>query len=144
MERRRTREVRIGTVKIGGDNPVAIQSMCNTDTRNVDATVAQILALEEAGCEIVRVAIPDMIAAEAVGAIKERIHIPLVADIHFDYRLALKVMDLGIDKVRINPGNYVDPARTFKSLSYTPQEYEQELNKIKERFTKFLAIKFIS
>ena len=103
MERKLTREVKIGSLKMGGTNPIIIQSMCNTDTRDVEATVAQILALEKAGCELVRVAIPDMAAADAVGEIKKRIHIPLVADIHFDYRLALRVIELGIDKVRINP-----------------------------------------
>ncbi len=111
MERKNTRELTIGGLKLGGGNPIIIQSMCNTDTRNVDETVAQILALEEAGCELVRVAIPDMAAANAVGEIKKRIHIPLVADIHFDYRLALRVMELGIDKVRINPGNIGDEQR---------------------------------
>lgn len=111
MERKLTREVKIGSLKMGGTNPIIIQSMCNTDTRDVEATVAQILALEKAGCELVRVAIPDMAAADAVGEIKKRIHIPLVADIHFDYRLALRVMELGIDKVRINPGNIGDEAR---------------------------------
>ena len=105
MKRKTTREVMVGTVGIGGENPISIQSMCNTDTRDIVATVAQIKALEDAGCEIVRVAVPDMIAANAVGEIKKQIHIPLVADIHFDYRLALRVMELGIDKVRINPGN---------------------------------------
>ena len=108
MERKLTREVKIGGLAMGGTNPVIIQSMCNTDTRDVAATVKQILALEEAGCELVRVAIPDMAAADAVGEIKKQIHIPLVADIHFDYRLALRVMELGIDKVRINPGNIGD------------------------------------
>ncbi len=85
--------------------------MCNTDTRDVEATVTQILALENAGCELVRVAVPDMAAADAIGEIKKKIHIPLVADIHFDYRLALRVMELGIDKVRINPGNIGDEER---------------------------------
>lgn len=99
------REVNIGGVKIGGNNPVAIQSMCNTDTRDVNATVNQILKLEEAGCEIIRVAVPDMEAAEAIKKIKEQIHIPLVVDIHFDYKLALESMKNGADKVRINPGN---------------------------------------
>lgn len=108
MERKKTREVKIGNLALGGENPIVIQSMCNTDTRDVAATVAQIHALEEAGCELVRVAVPDMIAAEAVGKIKEQIHIPLVADIHFDFRLALRVMELGVDKVRINPGNIGD------------------------------------
>lgn len=105
MERKPTREVKIGNLKLGGENPIVLQSMCNTDTRDVEATVEQILKLEEAGCELVRVAIPDMAAANAVEEIKKRIHIPLAADIHFDYRLALRVMELGIDKVRINPGN---------------------------------------
>lgn len=97
--------VNIGGVLIGGNNPVAIQSMTNTDTRNVDATVAQIKALEDAGCEIIRCAVPDMTAAEAMGEIRKQINIPLVADIHFDYRLALKCMELGVNKIRINPGN---------------------------------------
>lgn len=108
MLRTETREIQIGAIKMGGGNPIVIQSMCNTDTRDSEATVKQILALEAAGCELVRVAIPDMKAADAVGEIKKHIHIPLVADIHFDYRLALRVMELGIDKVRINPGNIGD------------------------------------
>lgn len=105
IKRRKTRVVKIGNVLIGGNNPVAIQSMCNTKTSDVEATVRQILALEEAGCEIIRVAVPDMKAAEAISEIKKRIHIPLVADIHFDYRLALKAIENGVDKLRINPGN---------------------------------------
>ncbi len=105
------RIVNIGGVKIGGDNPVAIQSMCNTDTRDVKSTVEQIHRLEEAGCEIIRVAVPDMEAAAAVGKIKKQIRIPLVADIHFDYRLALECMRNGVDKVRINPGNIGDKTR---------------------------------
>ena len=100
-----TREINIGGVKIGGNNPIAIQSMCNTDTRDVKSTVEQIKKLEKAGCEIIRVAVPDMQAAECIRDIKKSIDIPLVADIHFDYRLALKCMDNGIDKIRINPGN---------------------------------------
>ncbi|MDO4301847.1 MAG: flavodoxin-dependent (E)-4-hydroxy-3-methylbut-2-enyl-diphosphate synthase [Clostridia bacterium] len=105
IKRRKTRAVKIGNVLIGGDNPVAIQSMCNTKTSDVEATVKQILELEEAGCEIIRVAVPDMDAAEAISEIKKHIHIPLVADIHFDYRLALKAIENGVDKLRINPGN---------------------------------------
>ena len=105
FKRRKTREINIGGVKIGGDNPIAIQSMCNTDTRNVKATVDQIKRLEKAGCEIIRVAVPDMEAAECIRDIKKSIDIPLVADIHFDYRLALRCMENGIDKIRINPGN---------------------------------------
>ena len=100
-----TRQILVGGVPVGGGAPVTIQSMCNTKTDDVEATVAQILQLEEAGCEIVRVAIPDQAAADAVGAIKERIHIPLVADIHFNYRYALRCAEQGIDAIRINPGN---------------------------------------
>lgn len=105
IKRKITRSVKVGNLLIGGGNNVVIQSMCNTDTRNVKETVAQIKRLEEAGCEMVRVAVPDMEAAKAIGEIKKEISIPLVADIHFDYRLALEAMEQGIDKVRINPGN---------------------------------------
>lgn len=104
-ERHKTRVVRIGDVAIGGENPIRIQSMCNTKTEDVEATVAQIRALTAAGCEIVRVAVPTMAAAEAIGDIRRQIKIPLVADIHFDYRLALAAMEHGADKIRINPGN---------------------------------------
>ncbi|MBR0105546.1 MAG: flavodoxin-dependent (E)-4-hydroxy-3-methylbut-2-enyl-diphosphate synthase [Firmicutes bacterium] len=103
--RKKTRTVDIGGVKIGGDNPVAIQSMCNTDTRNVPETVNQVKKLEKKGCEIIRVAVPDMEAASALKKIKSQISIPLVADIHFDYKLALASMENGADKIRINPGN---------------------------------------
>ena len=96
---------------MGGGAPVTIQSMCNTKTDDVEATVAQILRLEEAGCEIIRVAVPDLAAARAVGAIRERIHIPLVVDIHFDYKLALESVAAGADAVRINPGNIGDADR---------------------------------
>lgn len=106
--RKLKRVVNIGGVKIGGDNPIAIQSMCNTDTRDVKATVKQILELEDAGCEIIRVAVPDMEAANAVSEIRKAIHIPLVVDIHFDYRLALECIKNGADKIRINPGNIGD------------------------------------
>ena len=101
----------IGGVVIGGDAPVAIQSMCNTATEDVAATVAQILRLEQAGCQIIRVAVPTMAAAAAIGRIKKAIHIPLVADIHFDYKLALLCIDGGVDKIRINPGNIGSPDR---------------------------------
>ena len=100
-----TRKITVGNIKIGGGAPVSVQSMCNTRTDDVDATVAQILRLERAGCDVIRVAVPDMTAAKALAAIKKRIHIPLVADIHFDYRLALAALDGGVDKVRLNPGN---------------------------------------
>ncbi|MBM6870772.1 flavodoxin-dependent (E)-4-hydroxy-3-methylbut-2-enyl-diphosphate synthase [Pseudoflavonifractor phocaeensis] len=100
-----TKQILVGGVPVGGGAPVTIQSMTNTRTDDVDATVEQILRLEAAGCEIIRCAVPDMAAAHAVGAIKERIHIPLVVDIHFDYKLALEAAAAGADAVRINPGN---------------------------------------
>ncbi|MBS5132155.1 MAG: flavodoxin-dependent (E)-4-hydroxy-3-methylbut-2-enyl-diphosphate synthase [Lachnospiraceae bacterium] len=105
MRRDETKQIQIGSVTIGGGNPVAIQSMTNTKTEDVQATVAQILALEKAGCEIIRCAVPTMEAAEALREIKKEIHIPLVADIHFDYRLAIAAIENGADKIRINPGN---------------------------------------
>lgn len=105
MKRHQTKSFMIGNVPIGSDHPVTIQSMTTTKTKNAEDTIQQILRLENAGCEIVRVAIPDMESAQAVAEIKRNIHIPLVADIHFDYRLALKCMENGIDKIRINPGN---------------------------------------
>ena len=100
-----TKRIMVGNVPVGGGAPVSIQSMCNTKTDDIDATVDQILRLEAAGCEIVRVAVPDMAAARAIDSIKSRIHIPLVADIHFDHRLALECAARGVDKIRINPGN---------------------------------------
>ncbi|HTD46251.1 MAG TPA: flavodoxin-dependent (E)-4-hydroxy-3-methylbut-2-enyl-diphosphate synthase [bacterium] len=105
MDRTHTRRVKVGQVAIGGGAPVSVQSMTTTDTRDVEATVAQIEALEAAGCEIVRVAVPDKTAAAALGRIKSRIRLPLVADIHFDYRLALGALEAGVDKLRLNPGN---------------------------------------
>lgn len=105
MHRENTRVVRIGDRKIGGGNPILIQSMTNTRTEDVEATTAQILELERAGCEIIRCTVPDMAAARALGEIKKQIHIPLVADIHFDYKMAIAAMENGADKIRINPGN---------------------------------------
>lgn len=105
MERINTRKVMVGNVQIGGQNKVVIQSMCNTKTKDVEATVKQILELEKAGCEIIRVACLDMEDAIAIKDIKAQIHIPIVADIHFDYKLALQSIESGVDKVRINPGN---------------------------------------
>lgn len=104
--RRKAKEIKIGNVSIGGFNKIAIQSMTNTDTADFDTTIKQILALEQAGCDIVRVAVPNLEAADSITKIKEsKIIIPIVADIHFDYRIALKCVELGIDKIRINPGN---------------------------------------
>lgn len=105
MLREKTRSVQVGNLTIGGNNHVVIQSMCNTKTKNVEATIKQINALEQAGCELVRVAVFDKEDAYAIKEIKKGIHIPLVADIHFDYKLALIAIESGIDKVRINPGN---------------------------------------
>ena len=105
MKREHTRKVQIGERVIGGGNPILIQSMTNTRTENVAQTVAQIRALEEAGCEIIRCTVPTMEAAKALSEIKKQIHIPLVADIHFDYRMAIAAMENGADKIRINPGN---------------------------------------
>ena len=105
MYREHTKTVKIGGRVIGGGNPILIQSMTNTRTEDIEATVGQILALERAGCEIVRCTVPTMEAARALRGIKERIHIPLVADIHFDYRLAIAAVENGADKIRINPGN---------------------------------------
>lgn len=105
MFRDHTRTVTIGDRKIGGGNPILIQSMTNTRTEDVSATVEQILRLEKAGCEIIRCTVPTMEAAEAIGEIKKQIHIPLVADIHFDYKMAIAAIRNGADKIRINPGN---------------------------------------
>jgi (E)-4-hydroxy-3-methylbut-2-enyl-diphosphate synthase len=105
ITREKTRKINVGGVVIGGGAPVVVQSMTTTDTRDVGATLRQIRQLEEAGCEIVRVGVPDLIAAQALGKIKKGMSVPLVADIHFDYRLALEAIRQGVDKLRINPGN---------------------------------------
>jgi (E)-4-hydroxy-3-methylbut-2-enyl-diphosphate synthase len=103
--RRKSRQIMVGNVPVGGDAPIAVQSMTNTETCDVNATVAQIIALQNVGADIVRVSVPSMDAAEAFGEIKKRVNIPLVADIHFDYKIALRVAELGVDCLRINPGN---------------------------------------
>ncbi len=105
IQRKKTRQICVGDVKIGGDAPIAVQSMTNTHTQDVDATVAQILRLEQAGCEIVRVAVPDAAAAAAISRIKAQITLPVIADIHFDYKLAIVSAESGADALRINPGN---------------------------------------
>lgn len=109
-----TRVVQVGTVSVGGDAPVSVQSMTNTDTRDVEATVRQILALESAGCDIVRASVYDRRCAESFSAIRERIHIPLVADVHFDHCLAILAIEHGADKLRINPGNIGGPENVKK------------------------------
>lgn len=105
IERRKTRQISVGGVKVGGDAPVVVQSMTTTDTSDIDTTVAQIHELEKVGCEIVRVAVPEQKSAEALAKIKSQIHLPMVADIHFDYKLALRAIEQGVDGLRINPGN---------------------------------------
>ncbi len=114
--RRHSRNVQIGDIVIGGGHPIAVQSMTRTPTSDIPATVAQIHQLEQAGCDIVRVAVPDEMAARAIAAIKAQIHIPLVADIHFDYRLALLAIDAGADKLRLNPGNIKNPRHFYRIL----------------------------
>lgn len=105
IKRKNTKKIRIGNVEIGGDSPVSVQSMCDTDTRDAKSTIEQIKRLEEYGCELVRIAVPNKEAAEAISRIKKSINIPLIADIHFDYRLAIESVKQGIDALRINPGN---------------------------------------
>ncbi len=122
INRRKTRAVRCGDIFVGGDNDIVIQSMTNTKTSDVDSTVNQILQLEKEGCQMVRVSVPDKDSAKAISKIKEKIHIPLVADIHFDYLLALESIENGIDKLRINPGNIGNDERvrqvTLKAKQY--------------------------
>ena len=122
MYRDHTKEIQIGDKKIGGGNPVLIQSMCNTKTENVAATIEQIHRLEDAGCDIIRVAVPTMEAAAAIREIKKQIHIPLVADIHFDYRLAIAAIESGADKIRINPGN-IGARERVKAVVDKAKEY---------------------
>ncbi|SKA87017.1 4-hydroxy-3-methylbut-2-en-1-yl diphosphate synthase [Caloramator quimbayensis] len=115
--RRKSKKVKIGNIFIGGDSPITVQSMTNTDTKNIDATIKQILLLEKEGCEIIRVAVPDLEAAEAIKSIKKNINIPLVADIHFDYSLAIKSIENGVDAIRINPGNIGSELKVCEVIS---------------------------
>src|SRR5437764_12498137 len=114
--RRKTRQISVGNVAIGGDAPIVVQSMTTTYTRDVESTVAQIHRLEDVGCEIVRVAVPEEEDALAIGEIKKRIHIPLVADIHYKHSLALEVIRQGIDCVRINPGNLINGRKSLEQI----------------------------
>lgn len=123
MLREHTKEIKIGGVTIGGNHPIAIQSMTNTKTEDVEATVSQILALERVGCDIIRCAVPTMEAAKALREIKKQIHIPLVADIHFDYKLAIAAIEAGADKIRINPGNIGSEERVRKVVEKA-KEYQ--------------------
>ncbi|MEG0565175.1 MAG: flavodoxin-dependent (E)-4-hydroxy-3-methylbut-2-enyl-diphosphate synthase [Hungatella sp.] len=122
MSRENTKTIQIGDRVIGGGNPILIQSMCNTKTEDIAGTTAQIQQLEQAGCEIIRVAVPTMEAAEALTGIKKQIHIPLVADIHFDYRLAIAAIEHGADKIRINPGN-IGARERVKAVVDKAKEY---------------------
>ena len=116
--RRKTKEIKIGRIAIGGNTPIAIQSMTNTDTHDKAATLAQILSLQDAGCEIIRITVPDIDAADTIPYLKENgVYIPVVADIHLDYRVALKCADVGVDKIRINPGNIGDDQRVFEVVN---------------------------
>lgn len=122
MFRNHTKTIQIGDRVIGGGNPILIQSMCNTKTEDAAATIGQILRLEQAGCDIIRVAVPTMEAARALSSIKKEIHIPLVADIHFDYRLAIAAIENGADKIRINPGN-IGAREKVKAVVDKAREY---------------------
>ncbi len=123
ITRRQTRTIYVGNVPIGGAHPVVVQSMTNTDTRNISATLAQIRRLEECGCEIIRVAVPDYQAAQAIKEIKKNIQIPLVADIHFDWRLAIEALNSGADCIRINPGN-IKGLENVKRIIEAAKAYE--------------------
>lgn len=105
LERRKSKEVRIGNLTIGGNSPIAVQSMLNIPAHDIEGSVRQAKALEKAGCQIIRAAIPDVDAVKLIPALKEAVKVPIVADIHFDYRLALESISAGVDKIRINPGN---------------------------------------
>ena len=123
MIKKKTRSVKIAQLEIGGDSPISVQSMTNTDTRNAEKTIEQIKRLENEGCELVRIAIPNMESCKNIPIIKEKIKIPLVADIHFDYRLALKSMDYGVDGIRINPGNIKIKENIKNIISLAKKKY---------------------
>jgi (E)-4-hydroxy-3-methylbut-2-enyl-diphosphate synthase len=122
MNRRISRQVKVGNIKIGGDAPIAIQSMLNAPASDFEANLAQLKALEDAGCEIVRMAVPDMDAVKVLGKLKEQAKVPLVADIHFDYKLALLAIENGADKIRINPGN-IGGEENVKAVAKALKEY---------------------
>ena len=131
----KTKVIQIGDRVIGGGNPILIQSMCNTKTEDVTATVAQILKLEQAGCDIIRVAVPTLEAAAALKEIKKQIHIPLVADIHFDYRLAIAAMENGADKIRINPGNIGNKERVKAVVDRAKELHISHSSRCKQRLS---------
>ena len=125
MKRTETRSIQVRDITIGGQNKVVIQSMCNTRTSDIEATVAQILQLEQVGCELVRMAIIDEADAAAITEIRKRTHIPLVADIHYDYRLAIAAVKAGIDKIRLNPGN-IGSKENVKAVVAVCKEYHSK------------------
>lgn len=127
MNRRTTRQIHVGKVLIGGDAPISVQSMTTMYTRDVEATVAQIHRLEEIGCELVRVAVPEEVDAQALGAIKKRIHIPLIADIHYNGKLGLIALEQGVDAVRVNPGNLMSGREMFSRIVQAAQKAERAL-----------------
>jgi (E)-4-hydroxy-3-methylbut-2-enyl-diphosphate synthase len=123
IARRQSKPIRIGEVTVGGDTPIVVQSMAKTDTRDIQATVNQIYELADCGCEIARVAVPDFEAAQAISTIKKKTTIPIVADIHFDYRLALKSLEAGVDGLRLNPGNIRDPKQVAEVVKEARQRH---------------------
>jgi len=129
MNRKKTRRIYIGSVPIGDGAPIAVQSMTKTDTRDIFKTVKQIKELEKAGCEIVRIAIPDNEAAKAIREIKKRIKIPLVADIHFNYKLALEAIKQGVDGLRINPGNIGDRLKVKEVVRAAKEKRNSDKNR---------------
>ena len=138
-KRRKTREVMVGNIGVGGNNPVRIQSMTTSGTRDVDATIDQIIRLADAGCEIVRVTVQGMKEADSCegiknGLLRRNYTIPIVADIHFFPPAAIRVVDF-VDKVRVNPGNFVDKRASFKTIDYNDASYAKEIEKIEEKFT---------
>ena len=144
FRRRKTHAVRVGNTAIGGDNPIRIQSMTNTPTLDTEASVAQTERIADAGADIVRLTAQGVKEAENIGRIRTALreqgcNVPLVADIHFNPKAAFAAAAV-TDKVRINPGNFVDPARTFKSLTYTDEEYEAELKRIHDALVPFIDI----
>ena len=148
IKRRLSRKIYIGPVAVGGDAPISVQSMTKTDTRDARATISQIAELAERGCDIIRCAVPDMEAARALKEIKNGIRIPLIADIHFDYRLALEALASGVDGLRLNPGNISDPWSLIRSHQQQPERVHQLTgfylvfcNKIFNKFMKALFFK---
>ena len=142
--RRKTSEVKVGGITIGGDAPIRLQSMTNTSTLDTEASVAQCVAIANAGADIVRLTAQGVAQAQNMGEIRRRLResgvdIPLVADIHFNPAAAFEAATR-VEKVRINPGNFVDPGRTFKKLSYTDEEYAEELKKISDKLVPFLKV----